>query len=189
MRGTASWMLCAGLLASPLPAPAAAGLTTAPDVEMTDIGGHKTRINYKSAKLTLINFWATWCGPCREEMPMIAKLFHEHGAKGFQVVGIAVESGGPEEVRTFLDKNRQFGINYEILLGDDNALSRFGDIEIVPTTFLFDSGGRLLKAWTGVTSNFREKLSGEIVKHLAAAAAATATPPAGKPAVKPAEKP
>lgn len=108
---------------------------------------------------------------------MIAKLYHEHGPRGFRAVGIAVESGGPKEVKTFLEENREFGINYEILLGGDDALLRFGDIGIVPTTFLFDSGGRLLKTWKGVTPNFHEKLSGEITKHLATAAA----PPAGKP--------
>jgi len=174
----ATWMLCAGLLAAP--SVAAEEFSRAPNIEMISIWGQKTRIDYKSARVTLVNFWATWCGPCREEMPMIAKLFKRLGPQGLQAVGIAVESGGPEEVKKFFSKIR-FGLNYEILIGGDDALAGFGDVGTVPTTYLFDSSGRLLKTYTGVIANFQRKVEDEIEKHLAAAA----PPPAGKAAGTP----
>ena len=174
----ATWMVCAGLLATP--AVAAAEFSKAPDIEMTNIWGHKTRINYKSARVTLVNFWATWCVPCREEMPMIAKLFRRLAPRGLQAVGIAVESGGHQEVKEFFSKSH-FGLNYEILIGGDEALAAFGDVGTVPTTYLFDSGGRLLKTYTGVTPNFQQKLEDEIEKDLAA----TEPPPGGKAAGTP----
>ena len=161
------------------PAPArGADLASAPDITLTDLHGAKTRIDYKGAKVTLVNFWATWCGPCREEMPMIAKLYGQHGPSGFKAVGITVESGGVDQVLKFLRANRDFGINYQILLGDDDSLEKFGDVATVPTTFLFDSNGKVIKRYNGVTSNFYEKVSAEIGKHLALAAAPPKTAPA-----------
>ena len=155
----------------------AAELATAPDIALTDLHGAPARIDYKSAKVTLVNFWATWCGPCREEMPMIAKLFMHHGPSGFKAVGIAVESGGRDQVLKSLKANNGFGINYLVLLGSDESLEKFGDVATVPTTFLFYSDGKVIKRYDGVTSNFYERVSAEIGKHLAPAAAAPQTAP------------
>ena len=173
-----AFLILASLSGPALPADLrAAELASAPDVALTDLHGASTRIDYKGAKVTLVNFWATWCGPCREEMPMIAKLFLHHGPSGLKAVGIAVESGGPDQVLKFLKANRAFGINYLILLGGDESLEKFGDVATVPTTFLFDSNGKVIKRYNGVTSNFYEKVSAEIGKHLATAT----TPPQTAP--------
>lgn len=156
----------------------AAELVTAPDVALTDLHGAPAKIDYKSAKVTLVNFWATWCAPCREEMPMVARLHRQHGPDGFNAVGIAVQSGGVDQVLKFLRANRHFEIGYLILMGGDDSLEKFGEVATVPTTFLFDSNGKVIKRYNGVTSNFFEKVSAEIGKHLAKGAAAPQTAPA-----------
>ena len=171
-------MIVASLLSlSPPVCTQATELAAAPNIALTDLHGAPAHIDYKGAKVTLVNFWATWCGPCREEMPMIARLFRQHGPSGFKAVGIAVESGGADQVLKFLKANKEFGINYLVLLGSDESLEKFGDVATVPTTFLFDSDGKVIKRYNGVTSNFYEKVSAEIGKHLAPAAASPQTAP------------
>jgi cytochrome c biogenesis protein CcmG, thiol:disulfide interchange protein DsbE len=161
-------LACAAVLALvSVNPPRAAELSRAPDLTLSDIKGAKVRIDYRSGKLTLVNFWAIWCGPCREEMPQIAKMVESYGKRGFQAVGIAVQSGEAADVQSFLDENKEFGINYPMLLGDGNALSRFGDVQAVPTTFLVDPGGKIIRKFIGVTPGFPLKLEDEIKKALA----------------------
>ncbi|HET6373732.1 MAG TPA: TlpA disulfide reductase family protein [Candidatus Polarisedimenticolia bacterium] len=170
----------------------AAPFLQAPDIPLKDLKGVTTKIDYKSHKITLVNFWAVWCGPCRLEMPEIAKLHKEYGKDGMQAVGIAVQSGEVADVQRFLDKNREFGINYKILLGDDTALEKFGDVEIVPTTYLIDSTGKVVESYRGVHGDFYKSVSEVVKKHLASAghtgkdaAPAPAKPAAAAPPKKP----
>ena len=161
-------MACAALIVLiATSAPRAAELTRAPDVTLIDLKGAKVQIDYRGGKLTLVNFWAVWCGPCREEMPRIAKLVEKYGKQGFQAVGIAVQSGESADVKAFLDENKDFGINYPILMGDDGTLLRFGDVQAVPTTFLIDPTGKVVRRFLGVTPGFSIKLEDEIKKTLA----------------------
>ena len=176
LKSPAAVILLVSSLGLPLPA-FATELITAPDIAFKDLQGASARIDYKAAKITLVNFWATWCGPCREEMPMIARLFKQHGPEGLKAVGIAVESGGADQVLKFLKANSEFGVNYLVLLGGDDSLEKFGDVATVPTTFLFDSTGKVIKRYNGVTSNFYEKVSAEIGKHLSHTTAAPQTAP------------
>jgi thiol-disulfide isomerase/thioredoxin len=161
-------------------------LTQAPELVLKDPKGAPFKLEYKSSKLTLVNFWAVWCVPCREEMPQIAKLAEKYGPMGFRSIGIAMESGGVAEVKSFLDENRSLGINYPILVGDDVAAEKFGDIQVVPTTYLIDSNGKIVAKYLGVTTNFLNQVGGQIRKYLSEheqdkQPAAKETPAAGKP--------
>jgi thiol-disulfide isomerase/thioredoxin len=145
----------------------AADPSQAPALSLPDLKGGQVRIDYGAGKLTLVNFWAVWCGPCREEMPHIAKMVERYSKQGFKAYGIAVQSGEPADVRAFLDENKDFGINYPILMGTDETLERFGDVQAVPTTFLVDSSGKVVRRFLGITPGFPAKLEDEIKNAIA----------------------
>jgi len=188
IAGTLVVSCALSLISGSIPAARAAEFTRAPSVLLTDLKGAKSVIEYKDHKLTLVNFWAVWCLPCREEMPQIAKLVEKYGKDGFQAVGVAVESGKPADIQTFLDKHKDLGIKYRVLLGDDAAMEKFGDVSIVPTTYLFDTGGKLVESYLGVRQDFYKEVSQVVHAHLglpAAGAKSGAKALAKAPSAKP----
>ena len=137
-------------------------------VSIKDLEGKKVSIDFSASPLTLVNFWAVWCMPCRDEIPDIAKLVSEFEGKGLKVYGIALESGEAAEVKSFLEGHKEFGLNYPILLGADDTGDAFGGVMAVPTTFLVDARGKIIKRYIGVTSDFRKKVGAEITRALEA---------------------
>jgi thiol-disulfide isomerase/thioredoxin len=91
-------------------------------------------------KVVVIDFWATWCPPCREEIPGYIAMQQELAAKGLVIVGVSLDQGGPKIVRDFAQK---MGINYDLVMGDDALVEAFGGIEAIPTTFLIDRDGQV----------------------------------------------
>jgi thiol-disulfide isomerase/thioredoxin len=146
-------------------------------VSIKDLEGKQVAIDFASSPLTLVNFWAVWCMPCRDEIPDIAKLVSEFGGKGLKVYGIALESGEAAEVKSFLADHKEFGVNYPILLGADDTGDAFGGVMQVPTTFLVDARGKILKRFIGVTSDFHKKMSAEITRSLQDKQDKSDTPP------------
>ena len=152
-----------------LPAARATGTSSAPGFTLQDLKGAKVSVDYGASKLTLVNFWAVWCGPCREEMPQIAKLVEKYGKQRVAAFGIAVESGEADDVKDFLDQSAEDGdlrVNYPILMGTNDTLKRFGGVQAVPTTFLIDPAGKIVKRFVGMTPGFTAKLENEIRKAL-----------------------
>lgn len=150
-----------------LASPALAGEEKAPAVRLMDIEGRSTEIVWADAPVTLVNFWATWCVPCRAEMPQIERISRKYGEKGFRAVGIALESGEPADVKDFI-KGGRFDLSYTLLVGDDAVSDGFGGVEIVPTTFLVGRDGAIISRHLGVTEEFESMVSREIEQHLAA---------------------
>ena len=161
----------AGALSVALVLAAAAGwafaeFKNAPEVRLSDLDGNQVTLTYAQSRLTLVNFWATWCLPCREEIPDIARLHSEFNQRGFRAVGVALESGGREEVMEFLRKHPEFGVNYTMLMGSDATIDDFGGIEIVPTTLLVDSEGAVVDTFLGVNPEFHKKVGKAIREFL-----------------------
>lgn len=100
-------------------------------------------------KATLIDFWATWCPPCQEEVPGFVELYNRYRDKGLVVVGISVDEGGVEQVKAFMEK---YSVNYPIVMADDEVLRAFGGIRGLPTTFLVNAQGRIVKRYVGFHS-------------------------------------
>lgn len=110
--------------------------------------------NY-DGKVVLINFFTTWCPPCRQEIPSLSKLQDEYGAKGFSVIGISLDESGSKIVVKFIKKME---INYPVAMADDKITRDFGGVIGIPTSFLIDRKGNIAKRYDGyVTHDLLEK--------------------------------
>ena len=118
----------------------------APDFALRDASGTTATLNNYRDKVVLVNFWATWCGGCKEEMPFFAELHRTYGEKGLSVVGISLDQDGWSAVKPFLAKT---DIPFRILLGDDRTSRRYA-INALPDTFLIDRQGKIAAAYMGV---------------------------------------
>ncbi len=111
--------------------------------KFTDLLGNSQTLGQWDHKLLVINFWATWCGPCKEEMPILVKLQTKFGERGLQFVGIAADS--PSNVANFAKKT---SINYPLLLDEANAIEfskRLGNrLGLLPHTVMMRSGGEVI---------------------------------------------
>jgi thiol-disulfide isomerase/thioredoxin len=127
-------------------------------------GGFMTNEDLKG-KVTVIDLFATWCGPCLAEIPRYNQLYKAYqGQEDVAIVGIAVES--PR--RGLETKIQQLGIKYPVLIGDNDALSDFGDVQAFPTTVVIDKEGKIYKTYKGSTPNKLNNIKQDI-EHLLAA--------------------
>lgn len=138
-------------------ADSAAPSRLAPAWELQDLSGRTIHSSDFKGKVVILNFWATWCPPCRAEIPSFVELQKKYGDKGLAVVGISVDQGGMGTVKSFAEKN---GINYPVVLADDKITGAFGGIEAIPTTFVIDRAGHIVKQHRGLTgkSEFEEEI-------------------------------
>jgi peroxiredoxin len=129
------------LIVAALAIPGSAGSKAAPDFTLKDIlQGKEYSLSQYKGKVVLINFFTFFCGPCRDEMPDLNKIFQEYKGKGFETIGIGLSSD-PTQLR-FLVK--QLGLDYPVLLGDEQVSKAYGNIEVVPTTFIIDKQGNIV---------------------------------------------
>ena len=128
------------------PKPAASG-NLAPDLAVTDIDGKKLTLSDYKGKVVLLDFWATWCTPCREEIPAFVEMQHKYGPQGFQVIGISMDDDA-KPVKAFY---QQFKINYPVAVGDDKLAQSFGGVLGLPVNFIIDREGRIHAKFLGAT--------------------------------------
>jgi len=131
----------------------------APAFTLTDIQGRNVSLSDFRGKVVILDFWATWCPPCKREIPDFINLQSEYASKGLQVVGIALDE--PDKVRLFA---RQNGMNYPVLLGTDQIAAQYGGIDGIPTTFIVDREGNIVNRFEGFRP--REDFEAEINKLL-----------------------
>ena len=115
----------------------------APEIGLRDAKGKLATLNQYRGKVVLLDFWATWCTGCKQEIPWFVEFQQKFGAKHFAVVGVSLDEGGWDVLRPFLDKAH---IPYRMVLGDDAAAKRYA-IESMPDTFLIDAKGRVAAAY------------------------------------------
>jgi peroxiredoxin len=118
----------------------------APDFSLKDMNGKTVRLSDLRGKVVLINFFATWCGPCRQEIPDFLRLHDRFKEKGFEIVGIGVDMDGEAALRPFSEK---FRIPYPIVVGTRDVVLDYGDITGVPTSFFVDRGGYITDRFIG----------------------------------------
>ena len=117
-------------------------------LRLPDLAGHEQELAQWRGRVLVVNFWATWCAPCREEMPMFMKVQHEQGARGIQFVGIAVDNA--EKVRHYADELK---LNYPTLIGGYGAMElskTLGNtVMALPFTVIVDKAGRVAHTQLG----------------------------------------
>jgi thiol-disulfide isomerase/thioredoxin len=128
----------------------------APDVTLKDLDGKDVSIAQLKGKVVLVNFWATWCEPCRFEIPWLIEMQQKYGAKGFTVLGIAMDGEGRSVVAPWVQKERfdvngaKSQMNYPIVIGNDDAADKFGGLFGYPTSVLIGRDGKQIKRITGL---------------------------------------
>lgn len=105
------------------------------------------RLSDWRGKAVLLNFWATWCGPCKIEMPWFIELQKQYGAQGLQIVGIAMDDSGKEDIAKFA---KEMGVNYPVLLGKEEVGDAYGGVPALPETFFIGRDGKIVDKIIGL---------------------------------------
>ncbi len=119
----------------------------APDFALKDADGKPVKLSDYRGKVVLLNFWATWCGPCKIEIPWFMEFEQTYKDKGFAVLGVAMDEEGWEAVKPYITSRK---VNYRVLLGDEVVGNLYGGIESLPTTFLVDRTGKVASVHIGL---------------------------------------
>lgn len=125
----------------------ASTLDKAANFTLKDIDGKTVKLSDFKGKIILLNFWATWCGPCKRELPDLISLYTTYKKKGVVFLGIALDEQGVSIVKPFVQK---YKINYPILLGGYEVAQAYGGVSAIPTTFFIDVRGMIKKMLVGM---------------------------------------
>jgi thiol-disulfide isomerase/thioredoxin len=142
----------------------------APDFVLDDLQGKKVKLSDFRGKAVLLNFWATWCGPCKVEMPWFVELQKQYGPQGLEIVGVALDDSGKDAISKFA---KDMGVNYTILQGQDAVGDAYGAMGL-PTSFFIDRNGKIVESASGLLE--RSEIEGDIRKALASDSNAAAPP-------------
>jgi thiol-disulfide isomerase/thioredoxin len=134
-------------------------LPNEPDVTFKDLQGKDVPLSSLKGKVVVVNFWATWCEPCRVEIPWMIDFQQKLSDKGFTLLGVAMDEEGKSVVEPFVEKT-QFDVdghtmtmNYPIVLGNDDLAAKFGGLIGLPTTVVISRDGKVAKRFIGIVSH------------------------------------
>lgn len=127
-------------------------LRLAPDFTLTESSGKPIRLSDYRGKVVLLNFWATWCPPCKAEIPWFVEFQQTYGERNLVVLGVSLDEDGWASVRPFLDRQR---VTYPVVIGNEEVSALYGGIESLPTTLIIDQSGRIAATHTGLVEKAR----------------------------------
>jgi len=124
--------------------------STAPDFSLTTSAGKILKLSDYKGKAVIIDFWATWCPPCRKGIPDLVELKKKYGSKGLEIIGVSVDRETKADVIPFI---KDKGINYPVVYADDNIVVNYGGIRAIPTSFVIDKQGKIIASYEGLISS------------------------------------
>lgn len=131
----------------------------APDFTLEDLNGKKVSLSSYKGKAVMINFWATWCGPCKIETPWLVDLRNQYAAKGFEVLGVSTDDIDRGDRGKFNEEKKgiahfvqQMHMSYPVLIDGDTLSHPYGGLDAMPTSFFVDRNGKVIAAQMGITS-------------------------------------
>ena len=146
------------VLVSPQAVPAIAPASSAPDFTLRTMAGPNLRLQEQRGQVVMINFWATWCGPCRQEMPHLNRLFEKYRASGFVLLGVNVD----DDPRNAAEVAAKLGVTFPMLLDTDKKVSHLYDLGSMPSTLLIDRDGKVRYLHRGYQSGYEDTYEKQI---------------------------
>ena len=122
---------------------------SAPEFSLKDVDGRSVSLADYKGKVVLLNFWATWCGPCKIEIPWFIEFEQKYKDRGFAVLGVAMDEEGWEVVKPYLEQAR---VNYRVVVGNDSVATLYGGVDSLPTSFVLDQDGKIAATHIGLVS-------------------------------------
>ena len=121
--------------------------TPAPDFTLERLDGGNMKLSDLRGKAVLLNFWATWCGPCKIETPWLVELQKQYGSQGLQVIGVAMDDSGKDDIARFA---KDMGVNYPVLLGKEAVGDEYGGVPALPESFFIGRDGKIVDRIIGL---------------------------------------
>jgi thiol-disulfide isomerase/thioredoxin len=154
------------------PVPLVTKASAAPDFTLESLDGKSVRLSDLRGKAVLLNFWATWCGPCKIETPWLVELQNQYGSQGLQVIGVAMDDSGKDDIAKFA---KDMGVNYPVLLGKEAVGDAYGGVPALPESFFIGRDGKIvdkiigLKGKGEIEDSIKKALDTEAAKNQALA--------------------
>lgn len=142
----------------------------APEFALKDADGKVVKLSDFKGKVVLLNFWATWCGPCKIEIPWFVEFEQNYRDKGLVVLGVAMDEEGWSTVKPFIASHK---VNYRMVIGDDMTAQKYGGVDSLPTSFVIDKQGRIAATHVGLVS--KKEYSNDIAQLLGLGSERTAS--------------
>jgi len=139
----------------------------APDFALQSLDGKTVHLSDFRGKAVLLNFWATWCAPCKLEMPWFVELQKQYGPEGLQIVGVAMDDASPKDIAAFA---KDMGVNYPVLIGKEAVGDAYGGVQFLPESFYINRNGKVLDKAFGLKG--RGEIEDGIKKIIASTAVA-----------------
>ena len=121
-------------------------VTKAPNFSLKTADGKTLELKKLQGKVVVVNFWATWCGPCKAEIPGFLEVYQQYKSKGLEIVGVSLDRDGWKPVRPFIER---YKITYPVVVGDGDLTVAYGGVDAIPTTFVVDKKGNIAARHVG----------------------------------------